>query len=59
MGHGGVCNSVGAGYDYHIPSKEYVTTCSQGYNDFDFDINILNQALQDTIDSLPKKLTKK
>ena len=46
-------------YNYHIPSKKYVSTCLQGYNDFDFDINILNQALYDTTDNLPKKLTKK
>ena len=47
------------GYDYHIPSEEYVTTCLEGYDDFEFDINILNQALYDTIDNLPKKLIKK
>lgn len=47
------------GYDYCIPSKNYVTTCLQGYNDFGFDIDILNQALYDTIDNIPKKLTKK
>lgn len=47
------------GYDYHISSEEYVTTCLEGYDDFEFDINILNQALYDTIDNLPKKLIKK
>ena len=46
-------------YNYHIPSKKYVATCLQGYNDFDFDINILNPALYDTTDNFPKKLTKK
>lgn len=46
-------------YNYHIPSKKYVATCLQGYSDFDFDINILNKALYDTTDNLPKKLTKK
>lgn len=43
-------------FDYHLPSKSYVQTCIQGYNDFGFDKKILNQALYDTIDNVSKKL---
>lgn len=47
------------GYDYHIPDIDYISTCIDGYNDFGFDMNILNNALQDTIVNLPKKKGKK
>ena len=45
-------------FDYHLPSKEYIMTCINGYKDFGFDIAILKKALDDTIDNLPKKLKK-
>lgn len=46
-------------FDYHIPSKEYIETCKTGYNDFGFDVSVLNKALNDTIENLPKRLVKK
>lgn len=45
-------------FDYHIPSREYINICMKGYEDFGFDKEILNQALYDTIDNLPKILKK-
>lgn len=45
-------------FDYHLPSEEYITTCMDGYEDFGFDKTILEKALADTIDNLPKKLKK-
>ena len=45
-------------FDYHLPSEEYITTCMEGYKDFGFDKTILEQALTDTINSLPKRLKK-
>lgn len=45
-------------FDYHLPSEEYITTCMDGYEDFGFDKAILEKALADTIDNLPKKLKK-
>lgn len=35
-------------YSYHIPSYEYIMCCKEGYEYFDFDKSILNQALIDT-----------
>lgn len=46
-------------FDYHIPRIEYIETCREGYNDFGFDTTILEQALIDTIDNLPKIKKKK
>lgn len=45
-------------FDYHLPSEEYITTCMDGYEDFGFDKKILEKALFDTIDNIPKKLKK-
>lgn len=45
-------------FDYHLPSKEYIETCTEGYKNFGFDQTILEKALTDTIDNLPKKLKK-
>lgn len=45
-------------FDYHLPSEEYIITCMDGYEDFGFDKAILEKALADTIDNLPKKLKK-
>ena len=41
-------------FDYHLPSEKYTNICIQGYEDFGFDQNILKQALEDTIDNMPK-----
>lgn len=41
-------------FDYHIPSEEYVNTCIEGYNYFDFDKSILDKALTDTFENMPK-----
>ncbi len=46
-------------FDYHIPSIKYISTCMKGYNDFGFDTAILDKALTDTIDNLPKNIGKK
>lgn len=45
-------------FDYHLPSAEYIKTCMDGYEDFSFDKTILEKALVDTMDNLPKKLRK-
>lgn len=45
-------------FDYHLPSEEYINTCLEGYEKFGFDRVILDRALKDTIDNLPKKLKK-
>lgn len=46
------------GFDYHIPSLEYIATCKKGYEDFGFDNTILEKALLDTIDNYSRKLKK-
>ena len=45
-------------FTYHLPSIEYINTCMEGYEDFGFDKTILERALTDTIDNIPKKLKK-
>ena len=45
-------------FDYHLPSEEYINTCLEGYENFGFDRTILDRALKDTKDNLPKKLKK-
>lgn len=47
------------GFDYHIPSSDYIETCIQGYDDFGFDKSILEQALIDTTSNLSKIKTNK
>lgn len=41
-------------FNYHLPSQEYIDTCTEGYSDFGFDKAILDRALDDTIDNIPK-----
>ena len=41
-------------FDYHLPSEEYIATCMEGYENFEFDKTILEKALEDTIHNLPK-----
>ena len=41
-------------FDYCLPSKDYIKICKEGYNDFGFDKTILDKALEDTINNLPK-----
>lgn len=45
-------------YEYHLPSDDYLKTCRQGYCDFEFEQRILDNALEETIRNLPKKLIK-
>ena len=37
---------------YGVPSKFYLETCAQGYEDFGFDQDVLDQALDDTLEEL-------
>lgn len=46
-------------FEYHLPSDNYLKTCMQGYKDFSFDMNILNNALLDTIEEMNNINTKK
>ena len=46
------------GFDYHLPSIQYVKTCMDGYKDFGFDTDILRKALRDTYQNLTKPKTK-
>lgn len=41
-------------FGYHLPRLEYVETCLEGYRHFGFDSAILDTALKDCIDNLPK-----
>lgn len=41
-------------FHYHLPSQQYIETCKEGYNDFRFNQSILDRALIDTFDNLPK-----
>lgn len=45
-------------YSYHLPSESYVSRCLQGYQNFHFNHEILNNALQTTIDNIAKELVK-
>lgn len=36
-------------YDYNIPSLEYIKMCKQGYKNFEFSNDILDEALQYTL----------
>lgn len=42
------------GFGYCLPSDDYIRTCEQGYNDFEFDKTILYKALEDTIYNISK-----
>lgn len=45
-------------YSYNLPSESYVRRCLQGYQNFHFNHEILNNALQNTIDNIAKELVK-
>lgn len=45
-------------FDYQMPSNKYVEECIQGYADFGFDRQILDKALQDTINILSERTIK-
>ena len=47
------------GFDYHLPSIQYVKTCMDGYKDFGFNTDILRKAFEDTYQNLSKPKTKK
>ena len=42
-------------FDYHIPSQSYIDICKEGYRDFEFDENILDDAYIYTLENLSKK----
>ena len=44
------------GFDYYLPSTDYVERCIKGYEDFGFDTTILDTALLDTIENMKKKI---
>ena len=46
---------MNAGYGYCMPSQEYIDACRDGYCDFGFDLEILEQALVDTKNAIKKK----
>ena len=46
-------------FDYHLPSKSYFIKCEEGYEDFGFDLSVLDQALQTTKDNMSPVLTKR
>lgn len=43
-------------YSYHEPSNYYKNICIKGYQDFNFDLSILDKALEDTINNKNKIL---
>lgn len=45
-------------FDYHLPSRQYIETCEEGYDDFGFDRSILDKAYIDTVNNMSKKLKK-
>lgn len=45
-------------YSYNLPSESYVRRCLQGYQNFHFNHEILNNALQNTINNIAKELVK-
>jgi hypothetical protein len=45
-------------YSYNLPTQSYVYRCLQGYQHFHFNYEILNRALQTTIDNIAKELVK-
>lgn len=47
------------GFEYHLPSESYLIKCEEGYDDFGFDLSILDQALQTTKDSMSPVSTKR
>ena len=45
-------------YSYNLPSTTYVSRCIKGYQNFHLNHEILNIALQTTIDNIAKELVK-
>lgn len=45
-------------FDYHLPSLEYVDACMQGYEHFDFDKKILEEAFKYSLQNKGKVLKK-
>lgn len=45
-------------FSYHLPSGYYIATCEEGYKNFNFDKNILDEALTYSISNIPKTLKK-
>lgn len=45
-------------YSYALPKIEYIEVCKEGYQNLGFNINLLTQALQTTINNIDKKLIK-
>jgi len=43
-------------FDYNVPSDEYIDICMEGYDDFNFDKNILEKALINTTQNIYKKV---
>ena len=52
--YNGLIYQINNNIGYNLPSKDYIKTCMEGYNDFDFDKNILIDAYNNT-----KKLIKR
>ena len=45
-------------YSYNLPRMEYIDICKEGYKNFGYNVKILSQALETTINSIDKKLIK-
>lgn len=45
-------------YTYALPSMDYLTTCTIGYNDFGFNRAILSEAVETSFNNLGNKLIK-
>lgn len=45
-------------YSYALPSMNYLSICSEGYNNFGFNREILSQAFETTFINLEKKIIK-
>lgn len=43
------------GLEYNMPSKSYINTCKEGYLDFNFDTNILDEALEYTREKIKRR----
>jgi len=46
-------------FDYCMPSQEYINTCIQGYEDFNFDKNLLDEAFNFSLNNRSKTFYKK
>ena len=45
-------------YTYSLPNMKYITTCTEGYNNFGFNRAILSEAFEYSLNNLEKKLIK-